>query len=301
MPQVRINRAIAMSGAASRRGAEELILAGRVRLNGKVVNDLATTLDPARDRLELDGNPLRLSAPCYYVYYKPRGQVCTMDDERGRDCTGAICAGLPGKPRPVGRLDRQSEGLLLLTNDGTLANKLMHPRYGVVKEYQVTVEPRLTDRHARLLTEGVDIAPLPGEREAPGRFSGMELAGLDPPRKGDPGRTRVVVHVTEGRYRFIRRMFETLGYSVLLLRRIRLGPLRIGALTPGAHRSVSGDELMQLRNLLGLAGEKFRAPRRAGAEKQKGVDNRGRSKAGAGAAAGRGAASKHPGRPTKRA
>lgn len=259
--QVRINRALAMAGAASRRGAEELVRSGRVKLNGSVVKDLATTLDPARDRLELDGRALKLQAEVYYAYYKPRGQVCTMRDERWRECTGDICAGLAGNPRPVGRLDRESEGLLLLTNDGALANRLMHPRYAVLKEYQATVEPRLTERHARQLISGIDLEPLPNERPAPGRFTGIEVQAEEPSAKG--GRSRLLVQVSEGRYRFIRRMFESLGHAVLRLKRLRLGPLRLSTLKPNEYRPLSSDEVMQLKRLTGLWEERSRKPRTA--------------------------------------
>lgn len=250
MPRIRINRALALAGAASRRGAEELVRGGRVKVNGSVVTELAITIDPGHDRLELDGRPLKLQGEVYYAYYKPRGQICTMRDERGRECTGDICAGLPGSPRPVGRLDRESEGLLLLTNDGALANRLMHPRYAVLKEYQATVEPRLTEKHAKQLIAGIELAPLPDERAAPGRFTGIEVQTEQPSARG--GRSRLLVQVSEGRYRFIRRMFEALGYRVLRLKRMRLGPLRLSALKPNEYRPLSGDEVMQLRRLTGL-------------------------------------------------
>src|SRR5207244_845674 len=123
--------ALAAAGAASRRGAEELVRAGRVSLNGEVVRDLSTQVDPARDRLALDGKPLRLRTKhSYFAYHKPRGVVCTLHDELGRASLAEVSAKLPGHPLPLGRLDRASEGLLLLSTDGELAHRLLHPRYG---------------------------------------------------------------------------------------------------------------------------------------------------------------------------
>jgi len=236
MPTIRINRALAQAGVASRRGAEELVLAGRVTLNGAVVRELGTQVDLARDKLTLDGKPIKLMLKLsYYAYNKPRGIVSTLKDERGRAALAEVCDALPGKPRPVGRLDRASEGLLLLTSDGDLAHRLAHPSYGVRKEYLVTVQPRLTDVHARQATAGVEL------EDGPARFEGIEL--LD--QEHDRSRLRVVV--SEGRNRLIRRVFEALGYTTLRLRRVRFGVVALGKLAPGETRPLSADEVTQLR------------------------------------------------------
>jgi len=240
MPRIRINRALASSGVASRRGAEALVRGGRVRLNGQVVTDLATTVDPARDKLMLDGRALKLQPPAYYAFHKPRGLVATMHDENGRPCVGDVCRGLPGAPRPVGRLDRTSEGLLLLTNDGGLAHRLMHPRYSVQKEYQATVEPRLTDRHARQLVSGVQLP------DGMARFATVAL------RQVEGQRSRLSVVATEGRHHLVRRAFAALGYEVLRLKRVRVGGLTLGKLAPGQSRSLTSPEVRELRRLTGL-------------------------------------------------
>jgi 23S rRNA pseudouridine2605 synthase len=240
VPKMRINRALASAGVASRRGAEELIKAGRVRVNGAVVTELATQVDPIHDKLLLDGKPLKSAPLAYYLYYKPRGMVSTLSDEQGRECLGDVCQKLAGAPRPVGRLDRASEGLLLLTNDGAVALRLTHPRYGVTKDYQVTVSPRLTDRDARRLTEGVTLD------DGIAKFTGIELQA-----QADD-RSRLLVTVAEGRYRLIRRAFENLGYEVLRLKRTRLGGLTLNKLAVGAVRELSRTEVSDLRRQLKL-------------------------------------------------
>jgi 23S rRNA pseudouridine2605 synthase len=241
MTTIRINRALAQAGVASRRGAEELVKAGRVTLNGERVDSLGAQVDPGRDDLRLDVKRLQLAAPVFFVYYKPRGLLSTMDDEQQRPCVGDMARTLAGNPRPVGRLDRASEGLMLLTNDGDAALRLTHPRYRVQKEYQVTVSPRLTDAAARQMVSGVQLD------DGPARFVGIELAE----QAEDRSRLRVVVE--EGRNRLIRRVCEALGYSVLRLKRVRLGILALGKLGPGETRQLSGVEIENLRGSLGLA------------------------------------------------
>ena len=240
MAKIRINKALAQAGLASRRGAEELIRAGRVLLNGKVVTDLATQVDARRDKLEVDGRRLQLQQNVYYLYYKPRGLVTTMSDPEGRPCLGDVCKELYGTPRPVGRLDRASEGLLLLTNDGQVALRMTHPRYEVSKEYRVTVSPPLTDRDARTLTGGLTLS------DGPGRFEQISLVS------GTSDRSMLDITIREGRQHFIRRMFEALNYRVLRLKRQRMGVLRLGRLKPGEHRQLATAEVNSMREALGL-------------------------------------------------
>ncbi len=241
MAKMRINRALAAAGVASRRGAEELVRAGRVRLNGRLVANLATWVDVDRDQLTLDNKPLRISTDhCYYLYYKPRNIICTMKDERGRQCVGETCRALRGRPRPAGRLDRDSEGLLLLTDDGELAHRLVHPRYGVRKQYQVSIEPPLEDEHAVQLVSGITLA------DGPARALEVAL------RQSTRERSVLVVTVAEGRNRLVRRMLEQLGYRVRRLKRLRLGALALGRLKPGETRQLGGKEISALRRQLGL-------------------------------------------------
>jgi 23S rRNA pseudouridine2605 synthase len=239
MATMRINRALALAGVASRRGAEELVRAGRVSLNGAVVQDLSTQVNIGKDMLALDGKPLKLIQKLsYYAYFKPRGIVSTLKDELGRPALDEVCSALPGRPKPVGRLDRSSEGLLILSSDGELANRLTHPRYGVRKEYQVTVSPKLADADAQRATSGVEL------EDGPARFEGIELVG------DEHDRSRLRVVVTEGRNRLIRRLFEALGYETLRLKRVRMGAVALGKLEPGQTRALSADEVMQLKKLV---------------------------------------------------
>jgi len=239
MPSHRINRALALAGVASRRKAEQYIRDGRVAVNGRVVKDLATVIDTSADSLAVDGKPLILDREHrYYLYYKPRGVVSTMSDVSGRACVGDAIGDLAGAPRPVGRLDRRSEGLLLLTNDGELANQLAHPRYGVHKEYHVTVSPLLKERDAEQMTSGVPLA------DGEARFVGMRLLGQT------RDRTRLAVVVDEGRNKLVRRVFGYFGHDVLRLKRVRLGSLPLGPLKPGEIRRLSASEVAQLRQSL---------------------------------------------------
>jgi pseudouridine synthase len=239
---MRINRALASCGVASRRKAEALVLAGRVSVNGNVVKELGAQVDPERDRISVDGRRVKAGALSYFAYHKPRGVVSTLSDESGRPALGELCAGLPGRPRPIGRLDRASEGLLLLSSDGELAHRLTHPRYGVEKEYVVTVSPPLSDAHAQAMVSGVRLD------DGPARFIGIELL------EQEADRSRLSIVVAEGRYRLIRRVCEKLGYSVRRLKRVRLGPVKLGRLAVGETRALSGDEIAQLKRKVGLLG-----------------------------------------------
>jgi len=241
MSEMRINRALAATGVASRRTAEDYVRAGRVRLNGQVVTDLSTRVDPRRDELSLDGRVLRIDLDyVYYIYYKPRGQVSTMTDERGRACVGDVCRELPGQPRLVGRLDRASEGLMLLTTDGELANRLTHPRYGVSKAYQVAVQPALSAADAGTLVQAVQLD------DGPAAFESITL--LEAGRSG----SLLEVVISEGRNRLIRRCFAALNYDVRKLKRVRLGTLQLGRLKTSQSRPLNGREIADLKQLVKL-------------------------------------------------
>lgn len=238
--KIRINRALAQAGVASRRKAELLVLEGRVTVNGAVVTQLSTLVDPERDAIAVDGRRVKQAPPAYYLYYKPRGEISTVSDDRGRRCVGDVCRALPGNPRPVGRLDRRSEGLMLLTNDGEVSQHLAHPRHKESKEYLVTIKPALLEADAKRMATGVEL------EDGPARFVKIELTGED------KGVSRLRVVVDEGRNRLVRRIFEHCAYSVALLKRTAMGPLRIGRLKPGEHRQLSMSEAAELRRQLGL-------------------------------------------------
>jgi len=215
-----------------------------VKVNGKVVTDLATQVDPSCDRIELKGRKLKIEEQgYYYIYHKPRGEICTMEDDRDRPCTGKVCAELRGRPRPVGRLDRESEGLLLLTNDGEIANRLTHPRYGIRKQYRVTISPALRDEDATTMVKSVEL------EDGPARFLGVSLV------EAARDRSRLEITVDEGRNRLIRRVCEQLGYSVKRLKRMRLGTLALGSLKLGETRQLSAAEVSDLKQHLKMEQE----------------------------------------------
>lgn len=240
MPKERVQRALARAGFGSRRACEELIAAGRVTLNGRVVT-LGDRVDAETDRLAVDGVGVGLDPSLrYFALHKPRGVVTSMRDERGRP---DIRTYLPEEgPRvfPVGRLDRDSEGLLLLTNDGELANRLLHPRYGIEKEYLAEVEGAATERHLSQIRSGVVL------EDGPAHAATARLVA----RAG--GRSAVRLTMTEGRKREVRRLLASVGLPVTRLVRLRVGPVRLGRLAPGALRALSPQEVRALARAVGM-------------------------------------------------
>jgi 23S rRNA pseudouridine2605 synthase len=225
----RLQKVLARVGVGSRRVCEELITAGRVTVNG-VVPVLGRRVDPSVDRVELDGVPLPIQPGLvHYLVNKPAGVVSTSEDTHGRSTVVSL---VPASPRvfPVGRLDMDSEGLLILTNDGELTHRLTHPSFGVPKEYLVHVVGEPTSGEVRRLREGVDLDDGP---TAPARVAVVA-----------PNLLRIVIH--EGRNRQIRRMAEAVGHPVIRLVRTRIGPLADPSLGPGAYRHLTFDEVRAL-------------------------------------------------------
>ncbi len=247
---MRLQKLLAAAGLASRRGAEKLLREGRVTLNGRLAR-LGESADAAHDVVALDGEPLARAAREYWVLHKTAGVLSTRSDARGRPTVMEL---LPAEIRavvfPVGRLDLDTEGLLLLTNDGDLAHALLHPSHGCEREYEVVVQGRLDAARAGRLAEGI---VLDGERTAPARVSRRRF-------EAGANATRLRLTLREGRKRQIRRATAVLGHPVLSLVRLRMGPIRLGALAPGAVRRLTGAEV---RGLLGHA-ERLRRERRAG-------------------------------------
>jgi pseudouridine synthase len=238
VPPERLQRVLARAGFGSRRAVEELIVEGRVSLNGTVAI-LGDRADPDRDRVEVDGLPVNLDPNVRYLaFHKPRDVVTTMRDPQGRRDIRSFLP--PDGPRvfPVGRLDRDSEGLLMLTNDGDLANGLMHPRFGIEKEYLAEVEGVPTPKHAARLKRGVTLD------DGPARAKDARVAA----RASGRGAMRVVM--TEGRKREVRRLLAAVGLPVTRLIRVRVGPVRLGRLAPGEIRPLTHDEVVALRRLL---------------------------------------------------
>lgn len=236
MPEIRLQRFLAQAGAASRRKAEELILAGRVRVNGRVVRLLGTKVDPAADKVELDRRRLYVEDHAWILLNKPAGTVSTADDPEGRTTVLELVGEQGVRLYPVGRLDYHTEGVLLLTNDGELANALMHPRNQVPRIYHVKVkgiiDPDLLDR----LREGVVLQDT-GERA-------KAVAGI----LGTTGKhTWIEITLREGRNRQIHRMLDAVDLTVLKLIRVAYAGLTAEGLPPGRFRSLTQGEINQLR------------------------------------------------------
>ena len=237
----RLQKLMARAGVASRRKCEELIEAGRVTVNGSVVTRLGTRVDPERDEVRVDGRPVRVGSTeadtsgghAYVLLNKPAGVISAMSDRRGRKALGDLVP-IPTRLYPVGRLDYDSEGLILLTNDGELANLLTHPRYEHKKEYRVVLTGQLTDEALDRWRRGVMLDDRP---TTPAQVEVMD-------RSEDRTVLRVVMH--EGRKRQIRRVADLLGYPVRELVRVRIGPLKLGGLAAGQWRYLTEREIEHL-------------------------------------------------------
>ncbi len=237
MEKIRVQKLIAESGLCSRRKAEELIERGKVKVNGHPVSigDGATY----NDVITVSGERIYVEKKrkkYYIMLNKPRGYVTTMSDELDRRCVTELLAGIDERVYPIGRLDRNSEGLLLFTNDGKFANDIMHPSRHVSKTYRVTVRPSVDEEQLIKLTAGVEID---GRKTLP---ANVEVI--------DEQENRVVLRITihEGRNRQIRKMCEAVGLEVARLRRIAIGPIKLGMLKPGSWRELTSEEIKALRN-----------------------------------------------------
>jgi len=242
----RLQKVLAAAGVGSRRACEELILAGEVQVNGHVVNELPAWVHPQQDHILAAGQVVRTNAPLVYVLlFKPRGVLCSNAAEAGhRRAIDLVPHSAKVRLYPVGRLDVDSSGLLLLTNDGNLAARMTHPRYGVRKEYEVTVRGELSDKSLLRLQRGMVLA----DRRAHGRVIGKKASAVDVEiLHRDRGRTRLKLVLAEGRNRQVRRMMSRLGHPVKKLRRLRVGPLNLKGLRPGQWRELTAWEVEQLQ------------------------------------------------------
>jgi 23S rRNA pseudouridine2605 synthase len=257
MSAERLQKIIAAAGIASRRKAEELITAGRVSVNGSVVTELGAKADPEQDHIRVDGRPLRgAERKLYFLLNKPKGYVSTVSDPEGRPTVMQFVRNVRARLYPVGRLDFNSEGLLLLTNDGELMNRLTHASSHVPKTYLVKVSGRPNAEAIARLRSGVVLPAARGPRSANGRT--RRTPALD--EKTAPARIRLVrdapnpwfeVTLTEGRYRQIHRMFEAIGHHVEKIKRVSYGPLELD-IPPGQVRALTPAEVESLRAAAGL-------------------------------------------------
>lgn len=237
MAEERLNKLLARAGLGSRRQVEELIREGRVTVDDKVVRELGTKVDPEKHEVCVDGERIRLERPVYYLFYKPKNVLCTNYDPSGRLRVVDFFAGVAQRVYPVGRLDRASEGLMIVTNDGELANLLTHPRYGVPKTYHVQVAGDPSDEDLAKLTKGIWLSD--------GRVKADRVRRLK--RQGKSRWLEIVL--SQGHNRQIRRMLARLGHKVMKLIRVKIGPVADPFLKPGQYRPLRPDELKALQEL----------------------------------------------------
>ncbi|HEX9295198.1 MAG TPA: pseudouridine synthase [Polyangiaceae bacterium] len=240
MSQERLQKIVARAGIASRRAAEELILKGRVRVNGAIVNTLGAKADPRVDRVEVDGRRLVAEAPVYWVLHKPRGVVSTVSDPEGRKTVRDLLGSMPERVFPVGRLDYHTSGVLLLTNDGDFCDGLLHPRRDVPKTYVVKVLGEMKEADRSRWEQGIVID---GEK--------THAADVQVLRR-EKGKTWLEVTLFEGRNQQIRKMGETTGFRVMRLARTAFAGITSEGLRPGEYRPLSPDELAELRRSFGV-------------------------------------------------
>ncbi len=245
MTKIRLQKILSTAGVASRRTAETLIQQGRVSVNGEVVRELGTKADPGADDIRVDGRRVRAAQRLRYILLnKPRGYVTTRSDPARRPTVMDLLRGVKEYVYPVGRLDYDSEGLLLLTNDGELAARLAHPRHEVERLYEARVRG-IPDAHALdRLASGIVIE---GRKTAP---AAVKLAKKLDAESGPQALVLVGIH--EGRHRQVREMFDAVGHPVMRLRRVRIGPIRDEQLKTGAYRELTAAEVARLRKVAGL-------------------------------------------------
>ena len=237
----RLQKLISTAGVASRRAAEELIVQGRVEVNGEVVRTLGSKADPSTDTIKVDGRRLKFDVrPRYIVLNKPRNVVTTRKDPEGRRTVMELLKGVREYVYPVGRLDYDSEGLLLLTSDGDLAARLTHPRHAVERVYEAFVVGVPQEEDLEKLRRGIF---LDGNRTLPAQIRRVGSVG-----KGRQELSKILVTLQEGRNRQVRRMFASIGHPVKKLTRTRTGPIKLGELPPGHFRDLTDAEVVKLKH-----------------------------------------------------
>lgn len=238
---IRLQKVLATAGIGSRRACEQLIDEGRVEVNGKRVTEQGVRIDPRTAVVRVDGERVP-TAPdnAVFAFNKPRGVISTMSDDEGRPCVGDYVAGRTERLFHVGRLDADTEGLLILTNDGELANRLGHPSHQIDKTYVATVRGQVSSQELRALREGVELED---------GFAQADSARL---LQKLPDRSLIEIIIHEGRNRIIRRMLAEVGRPVTDLVRTRIGPIHLGQQRPGVIRAISGGELHSLYTSVGL-------------------------------------------------
>ena len=244
MAEVRLQKFLAESGVASRRKSEELIDQGKVKVNGRVAM-IGDKIDPKKDTVTVSGKKIvKTKTFTYVVLHKPRGFITTMSDEKDRKCVAELIKDVDGRVYPVGRLDKDSEGMLLFTNDGAFANAMTHPTKHVPKTYRVTVRPSISEEQITALTQGVIIED---RKTAPAEVRVITK---------EEGRVVLEIILYEGRNRQIRKMCEEVGLEVARLKRTQIGSIKLGMLKQGAWRHLTEDEVRKLMIAAGLERKK---------------------------------------------
>ena len=229
---------MASCGVASRRKCEEIILAGKVKINGKVVKELATDIDLDFDRVTVDGNAVHIPLECvYYKLHKPKGYVCTAKDDKERKTVMSLMRGVKKRIYPIGRLDYDTEGLLILTDDGELTNIITHPKNQIDKVYIVKIEGVINASEIERLQKGVDIGGYTTDKS--------KVVVLD----GDDKTTRLEVTIHEGKNRQVRKMFEAIEKNVIFLKRVQVGEIKLGGLARGEYKELNHKEMQYIRKL----------------------------------------------------
>lgn len=267
MAEQRVQKVLADQGICSRREAERLIAAGKVKVNGHPVG-LGDKMDPDYDKVAIDGQTVRIVRKRQYTYimlHKPRGFLTTRSDDRGRKTVMDLVSDVPAMLRPVGRLDKDSEGLLLMTNDGAFAQAVTHPSGGISKLYRVTVQPRADEATILKLSSGVVLDD--GTKTMPCAINVVT---------DEPGRTVMEMTLKEGKNREIRRMCESVGLEVVRLKRNAEGVVKLGMLKPGTYRELTKAEVNGLR----AAAVKGRAQTRSAVQQSKAAERRPRGPVG---------------------
>ncbi len=232
--EIRLQKALSIAGISSRRKAEELMLQGRVKVNGKVVRELGSRVNPLTDSVMVDGRPVQLDPDrIYLAFNKPKNVISTMSDEYGRACLADYFQGFE-RVFNVGRLDQETSGLILMTNDGELANQLAHPSFGVEKLYFAKVKGKIAKAAIKQLLDGVELE------------DGLQKADRVHLVDQNPIESLLEIVLHSGKNRIVRRMMEAVGHPVIELTRKSFGPLRLGNLKPGQYRELSKLEVSAL-------------------------------------------------------
>lgn len=236
--QERLQKIIANAGVASRRKAEEFIVEGLVTVNGRIVRELGTKADPDKDAIKVMGKLIRMpQSNTYIVLNKPVGYITSMSDPEGRPVVTDLLKGVKSRVYPVGRLDYDTEGLLILTNDGELANRLMHPSHEIPKTYLVKIKGTLEDIEMEKLAKGVKLE------------DGLTAPAVVRKLKKADANSWIEITIHEGRYHQVKRMVEKVGHSVIKLIRVRYGSIELGNVPPGQYRYLTHEEVKDLKEV----------------------------------------------------